>query len=50
MSATETNRVQDSSLVIQTTKGLGAKSSRGRARGRVLPMLGQLGPDSAQYC
>jgi hypothetical protein len=31
MSATETNSAQDSSLVIQTPEGLGAKPSRGRA-------------------
>jgi hypothetical protein len=50
MSVTETNSAHGSLLIIQTAEGLGAKSSRGRARRRVLPMLGQLGPDSAQYC
>jgi hypothetical protein len=49
MSATETNTEQDSSLVFLTPEGLGAKPARGRARERVLPRLGRLGPDSAQY-
>jgi hypothetical protein len=45
MSTTETNSTQDSSLVIETTEGFGAKSSRGRARAR----SAYVGPARAKF-
>jgi hypothetical protein len=44
-SVTQSNSAQDSSLVIQTPEGFGAKLSRGR----VYLFSGLLGPVSAQY-
>jgi hypothetical protein len=50
MSATETNSAHDSSLVIQTPEGLGAKPTRGRAHAGAFACsradLGQIQPNT----